>query len=123
MLLAIAPITTTSAQRYGIVQASPHAVSRSIEVSFPQIDFRRELAPHVAGAIDAAIAERVLMLLQDFMPLGNIFGTSEITLDAGEVLSLTMNYSGYHPPMAHPSHIMASLTADLRTGRSEDRRG
>lgn len=108
-------LATVSAQ-WDVIEASPHVVTRTIEVPFPQIDFRSDLDPHVAEAIDAAIAERVVGMIQELLPLGNIFGRSEVTLDAHDVLSITMSYSGYHPPMAHPAHVMTSLTADLRTG-------
>lgn len=112
-----APLVLANAAWDESEQASPHVVTRAIEVPFPQIDFRTGIDPQVAAAIDAAIAERVVMMIQELLPYGNIFGQTEVTLDAHDVLSITMQYSGYHPPMAHPAHLMTSLTVDLRTGQ------
>lgn len=117
LLLTLVPLASAGAQWDVIVQASPHAVTRTIEVPFPQLDFRTEVDPQVAATIDGAIQAKMLVMLQDLISLGNVFGTSEVTVDAGDVLSVTMTYSGYHPPMAHPMHLRASVTADLRTGQ------
>lgn len=100
--------------------ASPHVVTRKIEVTFPQLDFRADIRADVVAAIDQAIAQKVFVLLDDLLSLGNIMGTFDVTTDVADVLSLTIKYSGYHPPMAHPMHYMASITADLHTGKIYD---
>ena len=37
-------------------------------------------------------------------------------VDEDDLLSVTMQYSAYHEPMAHPMHWRRSVTANLRTG-------
>lgn len=117
LLVLCVPLVAASPPWEEEDQASPHAVMRNIVVPFPQLDHRAGIDPEVAAVIDAAIAERVGAMLQELLPFGSIIGQAEVTLDAQDVLSITMQYSGYHPPMAHPVHLMTSLTVDLRTGQ------
>lgn len=87
-----------------------------IDVHFPMVPFEARSAD-IAVAVDSAVQETVLDMVQWLLPYGNVSGLYEVTLDETDLLSITFRYSGYTRHMAHPAHIGKSLTFDMLTGQ------
>ena len=99
----------------GIAQANVHGVE--IEVSLPQLGLAHPFDLGAATAVNDAIRQRALKMVHELAPMGNVWGDYEVHVDRTDLFSATMHYAGYMPPMAHPMHLRASVTADPTTGR------
>ena len=97
--------------------ATPRTEPLEIRVHFPGIPFDGSVDHEAAAKVDQAIAQAVEELVVALLPYGSVFGSYEIDFDEGPLLSVTLTYSGYRFPMAHPMHHARSLTFDLHTGR------
>lgn len=111
--------------------AHAQAVPVEIQVTFPQIvpfDLWHDEFPdveavhhealHLDGiyAVNRAIRERALRIVSELAEVGNVWGRHQVHVDLDHLISVTMDYSAYMAPMAHPVHVRASVTADPRTG-------
>lgn len=93
-----------------------------IEVELPQVDIVRIWHDETwdlttVGAVNEAIRDKALAMILALAPLGNVDGGFETHVDRPDLLSVTMHYAGFLPPMAHPVHLRASVTANPKTGR------
>lgn len=95
---------------------SEEVQSIRIEVDLPQLN---ALAVTHEGidVINEAIRRTAFKLVWDLVEMGSVSGTYETNLYDGELYSMTINVSGYRPPMAHPMHLRGSVTGNLKTGR------
>lgn len=116
------------------VDAGLHAVSVDIDVTLPQLAVFDPLAPAAgdpdsgwSGEFDSAraaavatvngeIRRRALAMIAELSGIGNVWGGHEVHVHRGDLISVTMHYSGYMPPMAHPAHLRAAVTANPATG-------
>lgn len=90
----------------------------SIEVYLPVIpyDRLRSVDPGVAVQVEERIRAVAAEMVAELLPFGHVFGTYTVDLDENDMLSVTLLYSGYRAPMAHPMHVQRSLVFDLTTG-------
>lgn len=111
------PWMTTLAPAWWTGVAQAQVRTFAIEVSLPQLDLFELESDEAAIAVNNAIHESAMEMIRDLALVGNVWGGYEVHLDRDDVLSVTIFYSGYTPPMAHPISLRASVTADPRTGR------
>lgn len=95
----------------------------TIGVAIPRIDLHElgrrhgfELDLRGAEAVNQALREHAMALIEELLPFGNVTGGYDVHVETPRLLSVTMQYSGYLPPMAHPMHLRASVTANPETG-------
>lgn len=98
---------------------APDVETLRIDVSYPAIPFSRlqALDPNVAATVEERIRNLALDMVRDLLPFGTVTGTYSVDFDRDGLLCITLLYSGYRPPMAHPMHVQRSLTFDLATGK------
>lgn len=87
-----------------------------IHITFPQLDEAASPFPRTAE-VNEAIRRRALPLVAELAAIGSVWGEYEVHLERESLVSVTMQYSGYKPYMAHPMHLRASVTADAETGK------
>ena len=68
------------------------------------------------GRVNAVIRQRALRAILSLAEVGNVWGGHEVHVDRPDLLSVTMDYSGYMAPMAHPVHWRVAVTANPKTG-------
>lgn len=89
-----------------------------LELAIPQLDlFSVEDGRIAAGeGLNAALRAEAFRLITELAEVGSVWGSYDVHLDHGGLVSITMQYSGYGQYMAHPMHLRASVTADTATG-------
>lgn len=102
----------------------PEIAPLEIDVALPQIDvyaigrrhgFRIDLEG--AEAVNKVLRERALGLIGELLWFGNLSGGYRVHVETPGLISVTMEYSGFQMPMAHPMHLRASVTANPATGQ------
>lgn len=87
-----------------------------VDIEMPALPYQ-SYSNEVVSAVESVINETVLEMIAWLLPFGNVVGTYEVDLHQDQVLSVTLYFSAYRAPMAHPAHLASSLTFDLRTGQ------
>lgn len=108
--------TVASAQLIDPPAATGTTEPLGITVHFPAIPFPADIDIDTRIAVEERIGSTALEMVAGLLQYGEVFGTYNVDLDANDLLSVTLTYSGYRAPMAHPMHVSESLTFDLLTG-------
>jgi len=95
---------------------APSLIMRThVDVGLPQIDWWVYEGEGV-DAINRALRATAAELIEYLAGMGHVFGEYTLRLEQDGLISVSMLYSAYREPMAHPMHQMASVTADVTTG-------
>lgn len=99
----------------GPESARGETIPRTIEVAYPVLDFET-VSTERAAEIDAILRETAISMIAEIAPFGDVTGGYKVNLEQAGLLSVTLEFSGYYQPMAHPMHYRASVTIDLEQG-------
>ena len=95
---------------------APSLIMRAhVDVGLPQIDGWAYEGEGV-DAVNRALRATAAALIEGLAEVGDVFGEYTLHLEQDGLISVSMLYSAYREPMAHPAHLMASVTADVTTG-------
>lgn len=95
--------------------APPLIMPTEVQVVLPQIDWWY-YDGEGAEEVNRALRAEALYLVNALADFGHVFGEYTLHLEQDGLISVSMLYSAYREYQAHPTHLMGSVTADVKTG-------